>query len=110
MQITFTARHFRAHPEIKERALDAVQKLARFYDGIVRADIILSYERAKKSIKAAEVNLHVYGVVLSAKGKSDNYIKSIDAVAEKLSMQLSKYKEKLRAKDKQKVRSLQEKV
>jgi putative sigma-54 modulation protein len=108
MNIHFTARRFRAHPTLKEHALDAVKKLARFYDGIVGADIILSYERGTNSIKTAEVNLHVYSTVLSAKEKSDDYVKSIDAVVGKLSVQLSRYKSKLHAKNKGKVRAMKE--
>lgn len=110
MNIKFTARRFRAHDELKDHALESVKKLDKFYDGIVNADIILSYERATKSLKMAEINLHVYGVVLSAKEKSEDYIKSIDAAVTKLTMQLSKYKSKLRGKDKTKVREIQEKV
>jgi len=110
MHIKFTARHFRAHAEIREHAMEMVKKLDKFYDGIVTADIILSYERATKSVKMAEINLHVYGGVLTAKEKSEDYIKSIDAAVEKLTQQLSKYKSKLRAKDKEKVREIKEKV
>ncbi len=110
MQTTFTARRFRARPELQAHALDSVEKLARFYDGIVHADVILSYEGATKNIKIAEVNLQVHAVLLSGKEKSDDFHKSIDAVMEKLSMQLRKYKTKLRAKNKNMVRALQEKV
>jgi putative sigma-54 modulation protein len=110
MHIKFTARHFRAHADVKEHAIGMVKKLDKFYDGIVTADIILSYERVTKSVKTAEINLHVYGGVLTAKEKSDDYIKSIDAATEKLTLQLSKYKTKLRAKDKGKVREIQAKV
>jgi putative sigma-54 modulation protein len=109
MNVKFTARRFHAHPDIREHAMDCVKKLDRFYDGIVTADVILSYERVTKSVKMAEINLHVHGAVLSAKGKSDDFIKSLDAVSEKLTMQLSKYKTKLRAKDKEKVRIIREK-
>jgi len=110
MHIKFTARRFRARPTIKAHALEAVKKLDKFYDGIVNADIILSFEGAEKNIKVAEANLHVYGMVLSAKERSDDYRKSIDAVVEKLSIQVSKYKTKLRAKDKNKVRAIKENV
>ena len=110
MNITFTARRFKVHADIKQHALDAVGKLDRYYDGIITANIILSYERATKSVKTAEVNLHVYGELLSAKEKSEDFFKSIDAVTDKLSIQLGKYKQKLRAKDKAKVRSINEKV
>ncbi|MCC6397450.1 MAG: ribosome-associated translation inhibitor RaiA [Bacteroidetes bacterium] len=110
MNITFTARHFRPHPEIKQHALDTVKKLYKFYDGIVTANVILSYERATNSVKTAEINIHVYGGVLTAKEKSEDYHKSIDKAAEKLTLQLEKYKAKLRAKDKTRVRAIQDKV
>ncbi len=110
MHIKFTARRFRARPDIKEHAVDCVKKLGKFYDGIVTADIILSYERASNSVKNAEINLHVYGSVLSAKTKSEDYFKSVDAAVEKLAMQLAKYKSKLHAKDKGKVRAIKENV
>lgn len=110
MDINFTARRFRAHPKIKKYAIEEVKKLERLYNGIVKADIILFYERGTNSVKTAEVNLHVYGVILTARERSDDYIKAIDGVMEKLESQLKKYKAKLREKDKTKVRRIQEKV
>ena len=110
MNVKFTARRFRAHPDIKNHALESIAKLDRYYNGIVRADVILSYERATKSVKTAEVNIRVHGAVLTAKEKSEDFIKSIDATAEKLAMQLEKYKTKLRLKDKQKVRAIRQKA
>ena len=110
MNVTFTARHFRPHADVKQHALDTVKKLGKFYDGIVTANVVLSYERATNSIKTAEFNVHVYGTVLTAKEKSEDYRKSIDKAAEKLTLQLEKYKAKLRAKDKTRVRAIQEKV
>ncbi|MBX2989989.1 MAG: ribosome-associated translation inhibitor RaiA [Bacteroidetes bacterium] len=110
MDINFTARRFRAHSEIKEYAIEEVKKLQKLYDGIVRADIILFYERGVNSVKTAEIGLHVYGTKLLAHHGSNDYIKSIDNTVEKLGRQLSKYKSKLRGKDKTKVRRIQEKV
>ena len=110
MNVKFTARHFRPRPGVKDHALEQVRKLAKFYDGIVSATVVLSYERATNSVKTAEINLHVYGTVLSATEKSDDYVKSIDAASEKLTVQLSKYKTKLRAKDKSTVRKIKAKV
>ena len=110
MQTTFTARRFRARPEIKAHALEAVQKLDRFYDGIVKANIICSFEGATKNIKVVEINVHVHGVLLFAKEKSEDFRKSTDLVIEKLSKQLAKYKTKMRMKDKMKVRVMKEKV
>ncbi len=110
MNIKFTARRFRPHADIKEHALDEVKKLGKFYDGIVTADVILSFERSINSVKTAEINLHVYGTTLSATEKSEDFFKSIDAAVAKLTVQLSKYKSKLRAKDKIRVRAINDKV
>ena len=110
MQTTFTARRFRARPEIKAHALESVQRLDKFYDGIVRVAIILSFEGATKNIKVAEVNLRVHGVTLSAKEKSEDYRKSLDLVVVKISHRLVKYKSKVRLKDKSRVRAMNEKV
>jgi len=110
MTFKFTARHFRAHPEIRAHAEESVKKLHRFYDGIVGATVVLSFERATNSVKTAEINLQVYGAVLSATVTSDDYYKSIDAAAEKLVKQLAKYKTKLRAKDKARVRTIKQKA
>lgn len=110
MEIQFTARRFKARNEVRDHAVDAVKKLGRFYDGIVSADVILSYERRTNSVKTAEVNLRVHGSILSAKEKSGDYYKSIDAAVSKLGIQLGKYKSKLRAKDKTTVRRLKDKV
>jgi ribosomal subunit interface protein len=90
--------------------VQAVEKLGKFYDGIVSATVVLSFERATNSVKTAEINLHVYGTTLSAKEKSEEFLKSIDAAAEKLNTQLAKYKSRRHAKDKIKVRAIREKV
>jgi len=110
MNVTFTARHFRPHADVRQHAINEVKKLGKFYDGIVTANIILSFERATNSLKSAEVNLHVYGTILTAKDKSDDFMKSIDKTIAKLALQLKKYKARLRLKDKSRVRKIQDKI
>ncbi|MGB9773009.1 MAG: ribosome hibernation-promoting factor, HPF/YfiA family [Bacteroidota bacterium] len=95
MNIQFTARRFKAHDSLRQYALDAMKKLDRIYDGVIDASIILSYERAYNSVKIAEIQVKVYGAVLTAAEKSDDFMKSIDAAVEKMERQLRKYKEKL---------------
>ena len=110
MNIKFTARHFRPHAELKEHAQETVKKLGKYYDGILTATVILSFERATNSVKRAEINLQVYGGILTASEDSEDFAKSIDIAAEKMGLQLQKYKTKLRAKDKTKVRTIREKI
>jgi putative sigma-54 modulation protein len=110
MNIKFTARHFRPHAELKEHALETVKKLDKFYDGILSATVVLSFERVTNSVKRAEITLQVYGGIITATDESEDFIKSIDAASEKVILRLQKYKTKLRAKDKGKVRTIREKV
>ncbi len=108
MEIHFTARKFKAHKEIKSHATESVKRLNKYYDGIVRSDIILSYERTSNSVKTAEINLHGHGTMLSAKEKSEEFAKSIDLAIDKLERQLGKYKTKLRMKHKKTLRRIKE--
>jgi putative sigma-54 modulation protein len=108
MHIHFTARRFKAHESVRDHAIDSVKRLDKFYDGIVRGDVVLSYERTTNSLKTAEINLHVYGTVLFAKEKSEDFHKSIDIAVEKLERQLEKYKMRLRKKNKKQLRKVKE--
>ncbi len=110
METHFTARRFKAREETKSHAIAAVARLEKYYDGIVRADIVLSYERGTHSVKTAEINIHVHGGVLTGKEKATEYDKAVDAAVGKLGTRLAKYKSKLHQKDKKKVRALQDKV
>ena len=109
MEILFTARHFKAHDTLRDYAHDAVRRLERYYDGIVRSDIILSYERSHNSLKVAEIHITVYGALLKAMEKSDDYHKSIDAAIGKLERQIQRYKSKLHKKENSEVRKINEK-
>jgi len=110
MNVHFTARKFKAHQATKDRAIESVKRLDRYYDGILRTDIILSFERSINSLKMAEINLHVHGAILTAKEKTEDFHKSIDLAVDKLERQLSKYKSKQRAKNKITMRRVKEKV
>jgi putative sigma-54 modulation protein len=108
METHFTARKFRAHKDIKTQALASVKRLDKFYDGIVRCDIILSFERTSNSVKTAEINLHVHGTMLAAKEKSEEFLKSVDLAVGKLERQLAKYKTRIRLKEKTTLRKVKE--
>lgn len=97
MNVHFTARHFKAHEGLKQYALNQVFTLKKYFDGILNGNIILHFEKAKDSVKIAEINLHVYGTSLVAIEKSDDFYKSIDSAVTKLERQLLRYKNKQRS-------------
>lgn len=110
MDAHITSRHFKAHETLLEYSDNAVQQLSRYFDGIIRADVTLSFEKARKSTKVAEVRLSVYNAVLVGVSKTDDFFKSVDVAVDKVLVQLKKYKSKLREKDRTRVRKVRGKV
>jgi putative sigma-54 modulation protein len=94
MNISITSRKFKARESLKDFINSEVISLERFYDNILSADVILSYQNSRDSIKNAEIILKIPGMVLKAVDDSDDYKKSISGAVEKLSRQLKKIKTK----------------
>lgn len=109
MNIQVTARHFKAHDSLTEYAKGSIEELTHFYDGILKGEVIFSFEKQHNSVKIAEITLTVYGTVLTGVGRSDSFEKSVDGAIEKLKTRLKKYKGKLHAKDRKSVRRAREK-
>jgi putative sigma-54 modulation protein len=91
MNITITARHFKAPEPLKEFAKEEVARLKKYYDGIIEGEVILTWV---KLTQIAEVKLKVYGQTLTAQQKSEDIRKSITLAVDKLERQLQKYKSK----------------
>ena len=109
MAITVTSRHFKAHPSLVEYAEAAVEGLGRYYDGIIKSEVILEFERTYNSVKIAEINVSVFNAKLTATHQSNDFFKSIDGAIDKMQTQLMKYKDKLHSKDRESVRKVREK-
>ncbi len=109
MDIQITARHFKAHDSLRQYVSDGLKRLERYYNGIVRSEVVFYFERARNSLKIAEIHVTVYGTVLKAIEKSDDFTKSVDAVLDKIERQLKRYKSKLHERDKVAVRRVQAK-
>ncbi|MEW5798784.1 MAG: ribosome-associated translation inhibitor RaiA [Bacteroidota bacterium] len=109
MDIHITARHFKAHESLRAYAFDSLKRLERYYNGIISANVVLSYEKSVNSVKRAELHVTVYGTILKAIEKTDDFIRSIDAAISKVERQIQKYKSKQRAKKKTVIRKTQAK-
>ena len=94
MNVSITSRKFKARETLKEFINSEVVSLERFYDNILSADVILTYQNTRGSIKSAEIILKIPGMVLKAVDDSDDYKKSVSSAVEKLSRQLKKIKTK----------------
>ena len=100
MNITITARKFKARETLKDHIKDEVNSLLKYNDSILSADVILSFQNSHDSIKKAEITLHIPGQTIVAAEETDDFAKSVSTVANKLQRQLKtlKSKRKVRAK------------
>jgi len=92
MNISITARRFKAHETLKDFIRDELSSLNKFTEDILKAEVILSYQNAKDSIKTAEINLNIPGHTIIAREDSDDFKKSVSAATEKVTRQLRKIK------------------
>jgi putative sigma-54 modulation protein len=91
MRINFTARHYKPSKRLKDYAENEVQRLTKYYNGIIDCDITLDYQ---KDIQIAQVSITVHGTRLNVTEKTEDIYKSIDKAVGKLERQLKRYKEK----------------
>jgi putative sigma-54 modulation protein len=94
MNISITARKFKAHDTLKEYISTEVTSLGKYAETILNIDVILSYLNSKENFKTAEIIVQVPGQTLTAVEQSDDFKKSVAASVEKLSRQLQKIKSK----------------
>ena len=92
MNISITARKFKARQTLKDYISSEVSGLEKYNDDIISADVKLSYLNSKESVKSAEIILQVPGQTLSATDDSDEFEKSVSSAIEKLTRQLKKLK------------------
>ena len=94
MNIIITSRKFKAREILKDFITSEVKSLEKYNDRILNADVILSYQNSRDSIKIAEIIVQVPGQTLTATERTNDYKKSISAAVEILSRQLTKLKSK----------------
>ncbi len=100
MNIIITARKFKARETLKDFCKDEVKSLLKFNDSIISADVILSFQNSRESIKKAEVTLRLPGQTLVAAEESDEFTKSVSVTVAKLLRQLKTLKSKRKSRAK----------
>ena len=94
MNINITARKFKARESLKTFISNEVNSLLKYNDDILDADVILSFQNSKDSIKVAEITLRIPGQSLNATDFTDDFEKSVSSTVEKIVRQLKTLKSK----------------
>ena len=93
MNLNITFRHVEPSEALKQYAIEKVQRLTRYFDGVVEGHVILGQEKIRH---LAEVTLQANGLRINAKQENADFYSAIDNVVDKLERQLVRYKEKLK--------------
>lgn len=94
MKVSITARKFKARETLKEFIKDELNTLNRFYEDIIDAEVILSYQNSVNSVKIVEVVLSVPGKVITISEQAEEYEIAARSAIDKLKRQLKKIKDK----------------
>lgn len=94
MKVSITARKFKARDTLKEFIKDELNSLSRFYEDIIDAEVILSYQNSVNSVKIVEVVLGVPGRIVTVTEQAEEYEIATRSAVEKLKRQLQKIKDK----------------
>ncbi len=93
MEITTTGRRYKLNPEVKEFAEKRIQKIAKYFDRISEAHLVLAEEKYRQ---IAELTLHANGTELISREETTDMMSSIDRVAQRMETQVKKYSARLK--------------
>lgn len=99
MNINIKATKLALTPEIEAAVNDKIGGLAKYFDNIIgcEAEVGRTTSHHKKGdVFYAEVNLEVPKSVIRASAETDDLLKSLNEVKDKMKIEIIKYKEMLR--------------
>ena len=92
MQINFTGHHLHTTDALKKVTNEKLEKLHRHFDQISTVHVTFKVEHLSQ---IAEASLHIPGNEIHAKAEAGDMYAAIDAMINKLEIQLKKIKSKL---------------
>jgi putative sigma-54 modulation protein len=93
MNIRVTARHFDMEPDLKAYVEDKVSRLARYFDRVEEAHVVLEAEGHRK---IADVTVHAARVTVSSEQAADDLRSAFDRAVDKVERQIRRHKERVR--------------
>jgi len=97
MNIKVHTLHFDADQKLIDFTQKKVEKLVKFYEGIVGAEVTFRLDKnSKDENKITEIKLEIPGNDLFAKRQCKTFEEATDEVIDALKKQLTKHKEKQR--------------
>lgn len=92
MQLTITGHHIEVTPALRNKVESKFSKLERHFDSLTDIHCVLTVEKLRHK---AEATVNLSGGTLHADAIEEDMYAAVDALVDKLSRQIVKYKEKL---------------
>ncbi|HOJ67307.1 MAG TPA: ribosome-associated translation inhibitor RaiA [Candidatus Hydrogenedentes bacterium] len=92
MNVTITGRHMELTDALKSYIETGLKKIRTHFDKVIDVEVVLSVEKHRH---IAEINLHANGVRIHSREESSDMYASVDAVLDKLTRQVRKYKDRI---------------
>lgn len=96
MQVQVTFRHVEPSEAVKEYAREKVEKIQKYLDGPVEANITLGVEKHRHE---ADITILASGLKIHGKEITGDLFSAIDLVMDKLETQVKRYREKLKGRN-----------
>jgi len=95
MKVIITSKNFSASDHLKDTIEKKFEKLGKYFSNDIVANVMISMERGKQKIEAT---INAKGMIFRAEENAVDAYVGIDRIVEKLSSQMSRFKEKLQKK------------
>ena len=93
MQLSVTFRHMEASEAIKEYASNKLQRIRKYFQDPIRAQVVLGTERHRHQV---DVNITLHnGLAIKGREVTGDMYAAIDLVMDKIERQVRKYKDKI---------------
>lgn len=97
MNIKINTVHFDADKKLLKFVNDKINKLVKFYESIIGAEVFLRLENTQElENKVVEIKLIISGNDFFAKKQSKTFEEAVDNTVEALRQQIVKHKEKIK--------------
>jgi len=100
MDTNIKTTNFDADSKLKSFVNSKVNKLDKYFDGIIRAEVALNFDKSKKKFtenKEAKIKIEIPGNDLFAEKGATSFEEAIDDVIDALEKQIKKYKSRLKS-------------
>ena len=95
MRIEVSGKHLELTPAVRDYVEQKATKLPRYYDGVQEIDVVLEKPRSEEFDVEVRVEVEKHDTFVARASGPDVY-HCIDAAVEKMSRQLTDFKEKLK--------------